>query len=90
FDRYTEFHLLSRELAETTSDIRTVGNELDALIVDFDSILNRQRRLSNEIQDKLMHIRMVPLTTLATRLHRAVRVLAREQSKLVDLVLEGE
>jgi chemosensory pili system protein ChpA (sensor histidine kinase/response regulator) len=90
FDRYTEFHLLSRELAETTSDIRTVGNELDALIGDFDSILNRQRRLSSEIQDKLMHIRMVPLATLATRLHRAVRVLAREQSKLVDLVLEGE
>ncbi|NIN68743.1 MAG: hypothetical protein GTO63_29465, partial [Anaerolineae bacterium] len=74
FDRYTEFHLLSRELAETTSDIRTVGNELDALIGDFDSILNRQRRLSSEIQDKLMHIRMVPLANLATRLHRAVRV----------------
>jgi len=90
FDRYTEFHLLSRELAETTSDIMTVGNELDALIGDFDSILNGQRRLSGEIQDKLMHIRMVPLASLATRLHRAVRVLAREQSKLVDLVLEGE
>jgi chemosensory pili system protein ChpA (sensor histidine kinase/response regulator) len=33
---------------------------------------------------------MVALATLATRLHRAVRVLAREQDKLVDLVLEGE
>jgi chemosensory pili system protein ChpA (sensor histidine kinase/response regulator) len=90
FDRYTEFHRLSRELAETASDIRTVENELNTLIGDFDSILNRQGRLSSEIQDKLMRVRMVPLATLATRLHRAVRVLAREQGKLADLVLEGE
>ena len=90
FDRYTEFHRLSRELTETSSDIRTVGNELGTLIGDFESILNRQGRLSSEIQDKLMRVRMVPLAALATRLHRAVRVLAREQGKLADLVLEGE
>ena len=90
FDRYTEFHRLSRELSETASDIRTVSNELGALIGDFGGILNRQGRLSSEIQDRLMQMRMVPLATLATRLHRAVRVLAREQGKLVDLVLEGE
>jgi chemosensory pili system protein ChpA (sensor histidine kinase/response regulator) len=90
FDRYTEFHLLSRELSETTSDIRTVSNELSTLIGDFDSILNRQGRISSETQDKLMQMRMVPLAALATRLHRAVRVVAREQGKLVDLVLAGE
>jgi chemosensory pili system protein ChpA (sensor histidine kinase/response regulator) len=90
FDRYTEFHLLSRELIETTSDIRTVGHELATLIGEFDGILNRQGRLSSEIQDKLMRTRMVTMATLATRLHRTVRVIAREQGKLVDLVLEGE
>jgi chemosensory pili system protein ChpA (sensor histidine kinase/response regulator) len=90
FDRYTEFHRLSRELAETASDTRMVSNALSTLIGDFDSILNRQGRLSSEIQDKLMQVRMVALATLATRLHRAVRVLAREQDKLVDLVLEGK
>jgi chemosensory pili system protein ChpA (sensor histidine kinase/response regulator) len=90
FDQYTEFHLLSRELAETVSDVRTVSGELNALIGDFDSILNHQGRLSSEIQDKLMQVRLVPLATLSTRLHRAVRVLAREQGKQVDLVLEGE
>lgn len=89
-DRYTEFHRLSRELAETVSDIRTMGNELGDLIGEFDGILNQQGRLSNDIQDKLMQIRMMPLATLSTRLHRTVRVLAREQSKLVELVLEGE
>jgi chemosensory pili system protein ChpA (sensor histidine kinase/response regulator) len=89
-DRYTEFHRLTRELAETSNDIKATGNELHTLIGDFDTILNRQGRLSGEIQDKLMRTRMVPLATLATRLHRTVRVLAQAQSKLVDLVLEGE
>lgn len=90
FDRYTEFHLLSRELSETTNDVNTVGNTLNTLIGDFDNILNRQSRLSSELQEKLMRTRMVPLASLATRLHRAVRVVARKQDKLVDLVLEGE
>ncbi len=89
-DRYTEFHLLSRELTETTSDLRTIGNELRHLIGDFDGVLNRQGRLSSEIQDKLMRTRMVPLATIATRLYRAVRVVSQKQDKQVDLVITGE
>jgi chemosensory pili system protein ChpA (sensor histidine kinase/response regulator) len=90
FDRYTDFHLLSRELAESTTDIHTVGGELTALNGDFESLLNRQARLSSEIQDKLMRVRMVPLATLASRLHRTVRNVAEQQGKQVELVLEGE
>lgn len=89
-DRYTEFHLLSRELSEATSDIRLVSNELGNLITDFDSILNGQSRLTSELQDKLMRTRMVPLASLTTRFHRAVRVVARKQAKKVNLVIEGE
>ncbi len=90
FDRYTKFHLLSRSLAETTSDLQTLDSELHNLTGDYDTLLTRQGRLSREIQDKLMRVRMVPLATLTTSLHRAVRVVAQQQNKLVDLVLEGE
>jgi chemosensory pili system protein ChpA (sensor histidine kinase/response regulator) len=90
FDQYTEFHLLSRELIEATSDIRTVGHHLTTLIGDFEGMLNRQGRLSSDIQDRLMHTRMVPLGTLSTRLRRAVRVIAREQSKSINLFFTGE
>jgi chemosensory pili system protein ChpA (sensor histidine kinase/response regulator) len=90
FDQYTEFHLLSRELIETTADIRTVGHHLTTLAGDFDSMLNRQGRLSSDIQDRLMRTRMVPLGTISTRLRRAVRVIAREQAKSVQLVFSGE
>ena len=90
FDRYTEFHLLSRELAETTSDIRLVGNELNHLIGDFEGVIENQGRISSELQDKLMRTRMLPFATLTTRLQRAVRVVAQKQGKQVDLVIEGE
>ncbi|MDQ3652867.1 MAG: Hpt domain-containing protein, partial [Acidobacteriota bacterium] len=90
FDRYTEFHRISRELAETSSDTNAVGNELQNLLGDFDHILNRQRRLTSEIQEKLMRVRMVPLTTLATRLHRTIRVAAGNLGKHADLLIEGE
>ena len=90
FDQYTDFHLLSRSVSEVTNDVSTVANEFRTLIGDFDSLLARQDRLSRETQDRLMKVRMVPLASLATRLHRAVRVVASNQQKLVDLMIEGE
>ena len=88
-DRYSEFHLLSRSLAESTTDLGTVGNELRNLIGDFDQLLNRQGRLSRDTQDRLMRIRMVPLTTLAAKLHRTVRVVAGQQHKDVEFLIQG-
>ena len=37
-----------------------------------------------------MRIRMVPLATLSTRLHRTVRVVGNQQGKLIDLDIVGE
>ena len=90
FDRYGEFHVLTRSLAETTTDIDTVGNELRALLGDFDTLLNRQGRLAREAQTRIMGIRMVPLAMLASRLQRTVRVVAQEQGKNVNLEIIGE
>ena len=90
FDRYTEFHLMSREVSETTTDIQSIGDELNGVAGDFDSYMTRQGRLYSEIQDKLMRIRMVPLSTLSSRLHRTVRTVAEKQGKRVELILEGD
>lgn len=90
FDRYTDFHLLSRELTETASDISTISTRLDETIGNFESDLTRLGRLTRDVQDKVMEFRMVPLATLASRLDRTVRVTATECGKAADLVLEGE
>src|SRR5262249_30772585 len=90
FDRYTEFHLLSRQRAESPSDVQTIESELGHLHGDFDGFLTRQARLVSEIEDKLMRLRMVPLHPLSSRLHRAVRNVAEPQGKAVELLVEGE
>ena len=90
FDRYSDIHLLSRDLTETSSDIGSVSAQFGNIIGDFDSYLNRLGRLSSEVQDKLIRFRMVPLGSLAGRLHRTVRVTASKALKLVDLTIEGE
>ncbi len=90
FDRYTEFHLVSRELVESSTDIQTLGRELNHLNSDFLSYLNRQGRIYSDLQDRLMRLRMVPLASLAPRLHRTVRTVGVQQHKEVELFLEGE
>ena len=89
-DRYTEFHQYTRELSESTSDIRAIGGQMTDLTGDFESYFNRQSRITSEVQDKLTRLRMVPLATVATRLHRAVRVTASQQNKRVQLNIIGE
>ncbi len=90
FDRYTEFHLLLRGLTEASGDVHTLDRELTNVRDDFENCFNRQGRLCSEIQDKLMRLRMVPLSALTTRLQRTVRNVAAQRGKLVNLVLDGE
>jgi chemosensory pili system protein ChpA (sensor histidine kinase/response regulator) len=90
FDRYSDFHLMSRDLTETCADIGALGTEFREILSEFDVYLTRQSRLTSEIQDKLMHFRMIPLSSLSTRLHRAVRVTAKQRNKEVNLIIEGE
>ena len=89
FDRYTEFHLLTRELTEITSDIATIGSRVATTIGDFDSDLTRLGRLTRDIQDKTMEFRMVPLGTLTAQLERTVRSTGEMCGKLVNFSIEG-
>lgn len=47
-------------------------------------------RLSNELRDTMMVLRMVPVGTLFGRFRRLVHDLARETGKTIDLTTEGE
>jgi len=89
-DRYTPLELLKRDLHETVSDIDTAAGDFALRGGDFDNYLVRHRRLTSEIHDRFMHLRMTPLSNLSMRLRRAFRVAAEHGGKLADLVIEGE
>ena len=89
FDRYTEFHQSTRELAETTSDTFAINTALDAVRENLETLYDNQRRLIEEMQERLMKIRMVEFSTLATRLQRAVRVTCEEENKKAEITIEN-
>jgi chemosensory pili system protein ChpA (sensor histidine kinase/response regulator) len=89
FDRYTEFHQLTRELSETGGDSAAVANELSKLTGDLEGFLNKQRRVTDEMQDKLMRLRMTPIGSLFARLERTIQVAAAAENKSADFVLAG-
>ncbi len=90
FDRYTEFNQTTRELIETTNDALSINSELDSVHNNLEMIFDNQKHLIDEMQEKLLSLRMVSFGTLSARLQRTVRVTAEEEDKLVDLVVEGE
>lgn len=90
FDRYTGFHETTRELLETTSDTFAINTELDTVHSFLELLFDSQKRLIDELQDKLLSLRMVTFGTLSARLQRTVRVTAEEENKQVELNIRGE
>ncbi len=56
----------------------------------LEMLFETQRRLTGEMQERLLQIRMVRFGTLATRLNRAVNVTCQEENKNALLVIENE
>lgn len=90
FDRYTEFHIIMRELSETMGDMNSISNDLNNTASDFDSYLTNSGQLNSDIQDKLMQLRMVPFATIVSKLVRTVKVTAQTQGKQISVLFEGE
>ncbi|MCB1018999.1 MAG: response regulator [Acidobacteria bacterium] len=89
FDRYSEFHLLSRDVTETASDLVSAGVQLRSVGEDFRQALHRFGRVTGGVQDLLMRMRMMQVGSIETRLHRTVRVAATKRSKNVRFTVVG-
>ena len=88
-DRFTRFQEISRFMAESVNDLSTVHQNITRSVDDTDSALLVQSRLTRELQQELMRIRMVPIGSLAERLHRLARQTAKELGKRVNLDIHG-
>jgi chemosensory pili system protein ChpA (sensor histidine kinase/response regulator) len=89
-DRYTELHRISRELIEIAADINTASAEFDGLYDGFEQTLARQGRIATDLQDRMMEVRLIPLSTIAARLYRAARGVATQRGREVELTITGE
>jgi chemosensory pili system protein ChpA (sensor histidine kinase/response regulator) len=89
FDRFTRLQELTRMMAESVSDVATVQTALSRTIDGATIDLNAQARLTRELQQDLMRVRMIPFSSVSERLYRIARQTAKEVDKRVNLDIRG-
>ena len=89
FDRFTRLQELSRMIAETVADVATVQQNMTRGVEQAGADLQLQSRLTRELQQDLMRVRMVQFGSIAERLYRVTRQAAKEVDKRVSLDIRG-
>ncbi len=88
-DRYNDLNLRSQEVMETIVQVQEVTTDVQLSVDDTDNIARKINKTSKQLQTKLNHIRMRPLSDLIERFPRALRDLNVEYGKNVQLKIEG-
>jgi len=89
FDRYTRLQELTRQLAESVEDVAMVQNTMLKGLQLADTDLTTQSRLTRDLQQQLMRVRLVPFSSIAERLYRVARQASKELDKRVNLEIRG-
>ncbi|MDR2803623.1 MAG: chemotaxis protein CheA [Treponema sp.] len=83
-----------KSITEEYSDIFTLFDGYEAslknTVVKFRSTSQNLGRITSELQEGVMRIRMVPISQIFSRFPRLVRDLSKTLSKKINLVIEGE
>jgi chemosensory pili system protein ChpA (sensor histidine kinase/response regulator) len=88
-DRYDDFNILSRSMAEISADVNEVLTQLEGYINRVEGDIDEFTKLAHHLQDEFTAARMVPIGTLYSRLSRAVRDAAKSANKQVEMDLRG-
>jgi two-component system, chemotaxis family, sensor kinase CheA len=80
---------LAGEIAVARGHVRQLAEEGETGDRMFDAIRDLDR-LSFELQESIMSVRLVPVGPALRHFHRVVRDVAASRQKKVDLILEGE
>ena len=89
FDRYSRLQELTRLLAESVEDVALVQSNMIKGLQLADNDLGAQSRLTRELQQQLMRVRLVPFSNVSERLYRVARQAAKELQKRAHLDIIG-
>ncbi|HVL74756.1 MAG TPA: response regulator, partial [Noviherbaspirillum sp.] len=89
FDRFTRLQELTRMMAESVNDVGSVHHTLSRTLDSATGDLGTQARLTRELQQDLMRVRMVQFASISERLFRVTRQAAKEVDKRVNLDIRG-
>ncbi len=89
FDRFTRLQELTRMMAESVNDVGSVQQNLNRTLDSASNDLTTQGRLTRDLQQDLMRVRMVQFASISERLYRVTRQAAKEMDKRVNLDIRG-
>lgn len=89
FDRFTRLQELTRMMAESVNDVGSVQQNLSRTIDSATIDLSTQARLTRDLQQDLMRVRMVQFASISERLFRVTRQAAKETDKRINLDIRG-
>lgn len=87
-DQLDEFMNLIGELVISKGRLTQIA--ADHNLEDLSETISTFDRLTNQLQDKIMNIRMIPMKHIFNRFPRMVRDLAKQNEKQIDFQMEGE
>lgn len=90
FERYSELHTITSQLIEASTDARQMAGHIDEQLHAVGELLQVQRRLQIENQKAVIRTRLVPVSSVVSRLQRTVRQACRLLGKEVELTVLGE
>jgi chemosensory pili system protein ChpA (sensor histidine kinase/response regulator) len=90
FDRYDDFDILARSVAELSADLGEVQAEVGGLIRSIWDDTAQIQRLTGSLRTEITRARMVRVGRLFTRFARQVREAARAAGKVVAFEVHGE
>ena len=89
FDRFTRLQELTRMMAESVNDVGSVQQNLARTLDSASLDLSNQARLTRDLQQDLMRVRMVQFASISERLYRVTRQASKEVDKRINLDIRG-
>jgi two-component system chemotaxis sensor kinase CheA len=81
--------VIDRSRISRVGKVLTAKYENDEIIHELSATSNHIIKIINELQENIMKVRMVPISTIFSRFPRLVRDLAQKQQKKLDFSVQG-
>ncbi|GBO53197.1 signal transduction histidine kinase CheA [Pseudanabaena sp. lw0831] len=88
-DRYSELHVLSREIMDSVVQLQEVSSDLETALTDTEGTERELGRASRQMQTAIEQARMRMLSEILGRFPRLLRDLSLAHGKQVELLVRG-
>ncbi|EIJ43797.1 chemotaxis protein histidine kinase-like protein [Beggiatoa alba B18LD] len=89
FEEYNELHSVAHSFIESIADARELGMSIRNDLSELETMLIQHERLNKEFQANIMTTRMVPVSTIISKLQRNIRQTCRMTGKQAELEVIG-